>query len=90
MWCGREGWPPGIGRLQSLFQSVRMVVGWNVYTNYRGISQLSVVGKVFARVLKDGIKGLTEGSIWMNKEVLKWKAMHRSGICSEAGDREDD
>ena len=32
-------------------------------TNYRGISLLSVVGKVFARVLNDRVKGLTEGSV---------------------------
>jgi len=31
--------------------------------NYRGISLLSVVGKVFARVLNDRVKGLTEGSV---------------------------
>ena len=31
-------------------------------TNYRGISLLSLVGKVFARVLNDRVKGLTEGS----------------------------
>ena len=37
-------------------------------TNYRGISFLSVVGKVFARVLNDRVKGLTllclSRSIW--------------------------
>ena len=32
-------------------------------TNYRGISLLSVVGKVFARVLNDRVKGLTEESV---------------------------
>ena len=32
-------------------------------TNYRGITLLSVVGKVFARVLNDRVKGLTEGSV---------------------------
>ena len=32
-------------------------------TNYRGISLLSVVGEVFARVLNDRVKGLTEGSV---------------------------
>ena len=32
-------------------------------TNYRGISLLSVVGKVFARVLNVRVKGLTEGSV---------------------------
>ena len=32
-------------------------------TNYRGISLLSVVGEVFARVLNDRVKGLTVGSV---------------------------
>ena len=32
-------------------------------TNYRGISLLSLVDKVFARVLYDRVKGLTEGSV---------------------------
>ena len=32
-------------------------------TNYRGISLLSVIGKVFAKVLNDRVKGLTEGSV---------------------------
>ena len=32
-------------------------------TNYRGISLLSVVGKVFAKVLNDRVKGLTEGRV---------------------------
>ena len=32
-------------------------------TNYRGIRLLSVVGKVFARVLNYRVKGLTEGSV---------------------------
>ena len=59
MRCGEEVLHPETESLQSLYLSIRRLE----CTNVRGISLLSVVGKVFARVLNDRVKGLTEGSV---------------------------
>ena len=63
MRCVEDVLHPETRSLQSLYLFVRRVVRRLECTNYRGISLLSVVGEVFARVLYDRVKGLTEGSV---------------------------